>query len=67
MTDLVLALMMLTAFALAGGAIFLLRRGERKRAGLMALLAFVICANVVIWLAPTESGETLAGIAAEAD
>lgn len=67
MTDLVLSIMMLAAVALFGGAVFLLRRGDGKRATLMALLAVVICVNVVIWLAPTESGDTLAGVAAASD
>ena len=61
MLDLIISLMMLAALALFGGAVFLLRRGDGKRAALMALLAVVISVNVVIWLAPTEGGDTLAG------
>ncbi len=61
MLDLIISLMMLAAMALFGGSVFLLRRGDRKRGALMALLAVVISVNVVIWLAPTENGDTLAG------
>jgi len=65
MLDLIVSLMMLAALVLFAGAVFLWRRGDGKRAALMALLAVVICVNVVIWLAPTESGETLAGSVGE--
>ena len=61
MIDLVISLMMLAAFVLFGGAVFLFRRGDGKRAALMALLGVVICVNVVIWTMPTDSGESLAG------
>jgi len=64
MIDLVLSLMMLAAAVLFGGAVVLFRRGEGKRGALMALLAVVICANVIIWVAPTTDGTTLAGSAA---
>lgn len=61
MIDLVISLMMLAALVLLGGAVFLWRRGDGKRAALMAVLAVVIGVNVVIWTAPTDSGDTLAG------
>jgi acyl dehydratase len=67
MIDLVISLMMLATLALAMGAVFLWRRGERKRAGLMAVLAIVIAGNVVIWTTPTENGDTLVGSAAVSD
>jgi len=65
MLDLIVSLMMLAVLVLFAGAVFLWRRGDGNRASLMALLAVVISVNVVIWLAPTESGETLAGSVAE--
>lgn len=52
MTDTILAVLMLAGFALTGGAVFVNRRGERKRALLMLLAALVMFANVGIWLAP---------------
>ena len=50
LNDWVLSIAMAAIFALALGAVALLRRGERKRAALMALAALVIAANVAIWI-----------------
>ena len=50
--DLALSLTMLAAFALVGGAIVLWRRGERRKARLMAAAALVALANVAIWSLP---------------
>lgn len=63
MTDAALSLAMLTALALMAGAVFLLRRGERQRPALMAILAAVMITNVVIWSLPTTGGQTLASSA----
>lgn len=52
MTDTILAILMLAGFVLSGGAYFVHRRGDRKRALLMLLAGAVMFANVVIWLAP---------------
>ena len=52
MADIVLSLTMLAAVALLIGAVVLLRRGERRRAGLMGLAALVALANVAIWSLP---------------
>ena len=52
-----LSLMMLGALALAIGAAFLWRRGERQRPALMALLVLVLLVNVGIWTLPDASGE----------
>ena len=49
--------MMLAALALGAGAVFLWRRGERKRPALMALLVVVFVVNVGIWTLPDASGE----------
>ena len=52
MTDTILAVLMLAGFALSAGAVFIFRRGERKRAALMMIAAIIMFANVAIWLAP---------------
>ncbi|RJY08206.1 hypothetical protein [Aurantiacibacter aquimixticola] len=67
MFDLIVSLVILTALALIAGAVFLLKRGNRKQAVLMGILALVMVANVAIWLAPTESGGSLADAAASGE
>ena len=68
MSDLVLSLVMLAAAVLAGGAYSLYRKGNMQKALLMAVLAFVMIANVVIWVLPTsDGGESLQEAAAAAD
>jgi drug/metabolite transporter superfamily protein YnfA len=58
MTNIVLAIVMLAAFALVAGAFALWRRtGEAKNPALMVLLAVIAIVNVLIWTIPTESGE----------
>ncbi len=52
MTDTILAILMLTGFALSIGALIIFRRGDKRRALLMLLAALVMFANVAIWLAP---------------
>lgn len=60
MLDLVLTITMLSAAALLAGAFYLWRkRGNTKQASLMALLAFVMLANVVIWTVPNDAGASL--------
>lgn len=54
--DLILSLVMLTAVALIAGAVFQWRRGGRRQAGLMLVLAAVMIANVLIWTVPDSSG-----------
>lgn len=61
MLDTALSLMVLGAVALLGGAYFQWRRGNRKQAGLMLVLALVFAANVAIWAIPNEQGQSLAG------
>lgn len=61
MAETALSLMVLTALALLAGAVWLWRkRRAGRQALLMLVLAVVIAVNVAIWLAPTESGGTLA-------
>ena len=52
MADLALSLTMLVAILLLGGAFVLSRRGDRRKALLMAVAGLVALANVVIWVAP---------------
>jgi hypothetical protein len=54
--DGVLSLVMLTALALVAGAVVLWRRGVRRQASLMVLLAMVMIVNVLIWTVPDSSG-----------
>jgi len=57
--NIVLSIVMLAAFALIIGAVFLWRRtGEAKRPALMVLLALIAIANVLIWTLPDASGES---------
>lgn len=57
MTDIVLAIVMLAAFALVAGAFVLWRRtGEIRNPALMVLLAAVALVNVLIWTLPTPDG-----------
>ncbi len=58
MFDLVISIIILAAVALAAGAFVLWRKGVTKQAMLMAILAFVMIANVAIWLVPMQDGAT---------
>ena len=53
-----LSLMVLTLIALVAGAIFLLRRGAKRQALLMLVLAAVIAMNVAIWAVPGPDGRS---------
>jgi uncharacterized membrane protein len=58
MTDIVLSIVMLAAFALVLGAYALWRRtGEAKNPALMVLLAVVAVINVLIWTLPSTGGK----------
>lgn len=61
----ILSIVMLAAIALIGGAIFLWRRGVRKQAGLMLVLAGVMIVNVLIWTVPDAGGTAPLDHAAE--
>lgn len=64
--DIILSLLMLAGIALAVGAIFAFRRGDRRTALLMLGASAAMLVNVGIWTLPTETGETLANVAATA-
>lgn len=58
MTDIVLSIVMLAAFALVAGAFVLWRRtGEIKNPALMVLLAAIAVVNVMIWTLPQAGGQ----------
>ena len=55
--DVLISIVVLTALALIGGAIYLWRRGgANKQAGLMLVLAVVMIVNVLIWTLPDAGG-----------
>ena len=54
--DTVLSVVTLAAIALVAGAIYLWRKGVRKQAGLMLVLAVVMAVNVLIWTLPDPGG-----------
>ena len=66
MFDIAMSLVVLAAVALVAGAVYLYRRGRRKQAGLMVLLAVIMALNVAIWTVPTPDGDSLADAAARA-
>ncbi|WP_239804499.1 hypothetical protein [Croceicoccus hydrothermalis] len=59
MTDLVLSILVFAAAVFVFGAFVAWRRGDRKRAGLMTILAFALMVNVAIWTVPTDNGAAL--------
>ena len=56
--DWVLSLIMLAAVALLAGAVLVWRKGGRRQAGLMLVLAMVMLVNVLIWTVPAADGTT---------
>lgn len=56
MSDTILSILVLVSIALVIGAIAWWRRGQRKQALLMALLALVIAGNVAVWVVPDANG-----------
>jgi high-affinity Fe2+/Pb2+ permease len=58
----ILSILMLAGIALlAGGLHLIIRKRDKKRGLLMLIAAAVMFGNVAIWLAPTQSGQTLSG------
>lgn len=58
MFDFIISIIVLAAVALAVGAFVLWRKGITRQAMLMAILAFIMIANVAIWLVPMDDGNT---------
>jgi hypothetical protein len=59
MLETALSLMVIAVAALLGGAYLQFRRGNRKQAGLMLVLAVVFAINIAIWAVPNEQGQSL--------
>lgn len=57
--DTVLSIMVLAIIALILGALVLWRRGVRRQAMLMLVLAVIAAGNVAIWVVPNDQGKTL--------
>jgi peptidoglycan/LPS O-acetylase OafA/YrhL len=57
--DTTLSIMMLGAIVLVLGAVVLWRRGVRRQALLMLLLAAILAGNVALWVVPNEQGKAL--------
>ena len=53
----VLSLLTLAVLLMLAGAVLQWRRGERRKALLLVILALVAGINVAIWTVPYESGE----------
>ncbi|WP_447762158.1 hypothetical protein [Sphingopyxis panaciterrae] len=64
MSDTIMSVLILTAVVLTGGAIYVFRMGDRRRALLMLIAALVMFANVAIWLVPVK-GPAAMGKSAE--
>jgi len=56
MIDAVLSLLVLAGLALVAGAVVLWRRGVRRQAVLMVVLAIIAAINVAIWTVPDSQG-----------
>ena len=54
MSDTIMSILMLTGVILTGGAVYVVRMGDRRRALLMFVAALVMFANVAIWLVPVK-------------
>ncbi|MCZ8325164.1 MAG: hypothetical protein O9283_07860 [Sphingomonadaceae bacterium] len=65
MIETVLALLMLAVLVLGAGAVLQWRRGDRRKAMLLVILALVAALNVGIWTIPDASGEAPVTKAAE--
>ena len=61
--NLILSILMLGGLGLIGGAVLLARRGERKKALLMAIAALVAFGNVALLVVPLEDGRSPAAAA----
>lgn len=55
----VLSILVLAVIALVFGAVALWRRGVRRQAVLMLVLAAIAAGNIAIWVVPNDQGEAL--------
>lgn len=53
----VLSLLTLAVLLMLAGAVLQWRRGERRKAALLVILALVAGINVAIWTVPYDSGQ----------
>lgn len=67
MMDWVLSIVVLAAAVLIAGAFMLYRRGVRRQAWLMVLLAVIMLANVAIWALPVAGDRPLLDAPAEGE
>ena len=54
MSDTLISMLMLTGVVLTGGAAYVFRKGDKRRALLMLVAALVMFVNVAVWLVPIE-------------
>lgn len=54
MSDTIMSVLVLTGVILTGGAAYVFRMGDRRRALLMFVAALVMFANVTVWLIPAK-------------
>ena len=54
MSDTIMSILMLTGVILTAGAVYVFRKGDRRRALLMFVAALVMFGNVTIWLVPMK-------------
>lgn len=66
MLDTVMSMMVLAVVALAAGAVFFWRKGERKRPALMLGMAALIAADLAVWLTPVAGGPSMIDVAHQA-
>jgi hypothetical protein len=52
----ILSILMLAGLGLAAGAVFIARRGDRKKALLMLVAALIAFGNVALLVVPMENG-----------
>lgn len=57
--DTVLSILMLAVIAMVLGAVAVWKRGGRRQAVLMLVLAAIMAANVAIWVLPVNQGKPL--------
>ena len=54
MSDTLISVLLLPGGVLTGGAAYVFRKGDKRRALLMLVAALVMFANVAVWLVPVK-------------